>query len=125
MRKLEITNIAVVPGTSVTITLSDMPLINGKVRHFDFRLTEAQEEIFDTAAGTEPVFLFIGTGTTPTPLLTRISNIFYADRLILGREYTIAYGNNGLPAAVPHFTNFNTPACAKAYNPANIPPPPA
>lgn len=121
MRDLTITNIAVVPGTSVTITLSEMPLINGEVREFEFCLTEALRLIFDTAAGTEKVSLIIGT-SDPMPLLTRLGNIFYADRLILCRKYIIAYGNNGLPAAIPHFINFNTPKCATAYNPANIPP---
>jgi len=124
MRNLEITNIAVEPGTSVTITLSDMPHINGTVREFEFCLTEAQRLMFDAAAGIEEVFIIIGTGSTPMPLLTRLANIFYSDRLIPCRKYVIAYGNNGLPTAVAHFINFNTPKCTRAYNPADVPAPP-
>ena len=116
---LRITNLAVVPGTSVTITLSDMPLINGRVNAFEFCLNEAQEVLFDTAQGVEPVLIEIGTSGTAMPLLTRIGNIFYSDRLILCHEYRIAYGNNGMPVGVPHFINFNTPSCTRAFNPAD------
>ena len=120
---LKITDLAVVPGTSVTITLSEMPLINGTTRSFDFCLNEAQRILFDTAQGIEQVFIQIGTATA-APLLTRIGNIFYSDRLIFHREYRIAYGNNGLPAGIPHFINFNTPRCTRAYNPADGTTPP-
>ena len=121
MRMLKIINIAVVPGTSVTVNLSDAALINGAVQEFDFCLTEAQRVTFDTAAGTEQVFIQIGASGTPMPFLTRLGNIFYSDRLVPCRKYIIAYGNNGLPAAMAHFINFNTPKCTNAYNPAAVP----
>jgi len=114
---LRITNLAVVSGTSVTITLENMPLINGTVRTFNFCLTQAQRLLFDTATNIEQVFLQVNG--TSYPLLTRLGNIFYADRLILHRRYHIAFGTNGLPVGVPHFINFNTPRCTRAYNPAD------
>jgi len=114
---LEITNLAVVSGTSVTITLEEIPLINGIVRTFAFCLTPAQRLLFETSTGIEQVFIQING--TSSPLLTRLGNLFYADRLIFHREYRIAFGNNGLPAGIPHFINFNTPRCTRAYNPAD------
>jgi len=124
---VRITNLAVVSDTSVTITLENIPLINGVVREFDFRLTPAQRLLFKSATNIEQVFIQVGS--TSYPLLTRLGNIFYADRLIINRRYRIAFGNNGLPAAVPHFINFNTPRCTRAYNPADgtvpVTPPPS
>jgi len=114
---LRITDLTVVSGTSVTITIPDIILINGIVRTLQFFLTPAQRVLLDTSTGIEQVF--IQTNGTSYPLLTRLANIFYADRLIPRRQYRIAFGNNGLPAGIPHFINFNTPRCTRAYNPAD------
>ncbi|MCL2405294.1 MAG: hypothetical protein FWC92_07085, partial [Defluviitaleaceae bacterium] len=94
-------------------------------RCYTFLLTFATFQFYKkhTAARTEQVYIIIGASGTAMPLLTRLGNIFYSDRLILCRDYRIAYGNNGLPAGIPHFINFNTPKCTAAYNPAGIPTP--
>jgi hypothetical protein len=89
-----------------------------------FCLTKAQEAKFAAAVGTEPVSLQNGVGGDTVALLTRLGNIFYADRLHKCFEYRLAYGNDGLPGGVAHFINLNTPKCAWGVNPSNAPPAP-
>jgi hypothetical protein len=123
MRNMPI-DLAIVPGTSVTITIPKQDFHNGKVIHIGFELTSALIEVFRTAEGTETVSIQNGVGGTIYPLITKLGNIFYADRLKLGYVYALAFGNNGMPAAIPHFLNLNTPKKAWPINPANATPGP-
>ena len=110
-------DVTVVSGTSVTIMIPEVALVNGKVDKMKFCLTKADRAQLETAVGTEPVSIQAGAAGTPIPLLTRIGNVFYADRLELHYNYRIAYANNG-PSG-PHFLNLNTPKPGRAYDPNN------
>ncbi|MCL2002753.1 MAG: hypothetical protein FWG72_01970 [Oscillospiraceae bacterium] len=127
MKFLNPIDITVVPGATLTITIPEIGLENGLVRTLKYCLTRAAQIKMNTATGTEVVSIMNGAGGTVYPLLTRLGNIFYADKLRRCFEYRIAYGNNGAPAGVQHFISFNTPKCAWGYDPSNATPsvPPA
>jgi len=116
---MSIIGISVVSAVSVTITVQQTQTINGQVQTMPFCLTKAQEAAMTQATGVEQVFIQNGLTGYSYPLLTRLANIFYADRLKSHFKYRLAFGNNGLPQGIPHFVNLNTPHCAMAYNPAN------
>lgn len=112
-------DITVASGTSLIVIIPEIALDNGDVRTLKFCLTKAEKAKLKTAVGTEQVLIQNGVGGTSYPLLTRLANLFYADRLRLCYEYRIAFGNNGLPSATQHFINFNTPKCSWGVDPAN------
>jgi len=116
-------DITVVSGTSVTIIIPEIDLVNGRVDVLKFCLTKTQLAQLRTATGIETVSIQVGVSGTPLPLLTRLGNIFYADRLRQCFEYRIAYGNNG-PSSTQHFINLNTPKPYKGYDPGSAPPAP-
>ena len=117
--KFQPIDVTVVPSTSFTVVIPEIDLENGDVHTLIYKLTRPEQIKADSAVGTEQVFIQNGAGGTSYPLGTLLGNIFYADRLIIGREYRIAFGNNGFPAAVQHFECLNTPKVANPYNPGN------
>lgn len=119
-------DITVTSGTSVVITIPEQFLKDGKFFNLLFCLSDADlVEFRDLITGTEVVTIQNGVGGTAYVLEDNTADIFYADLLRLGWRYRIRWGNNG-PATtdgtiglVGHFLNFNTPCCARKFNPAN------
>jgi len=115
-------DLTVTAGTQVVIIVSDDAPANGEAIELKWELTPAMWAKFQAALGTEKVLIQPGVNGAQIPLLTRLGNIFYADRLVLGYIYRCSYGNNGLPSAVAHYINFNTPSRVNGYNQANVAP---
>lgn len=118
-------DITVVSGTSVTITIPEIFLRKGKIHTLVFCLTEAEFVKFKSVIGTEVVLIQNGAGGISYVLEDNSGDIFYADKLLIGFEYRIKFGNNG-PAVqtgsvglISHFINLNTPCCSRAYDPGN------
>jgi len=119
-------DITVVSGSSVVITIPEVFLRNGKHYSLLFELTPPELVKFhDLITGSEVVSIKNGVCGESCVLMCSTGNIFYADRLHLGRCYRLRYGNNapanteGTAGGVKHFINLNTPHCARGYDPAN------
>lgn len=111
--------IKVAPGVQVTITIPKVFLKKGKTFCLDFCLTKAQIVEYSHIIGTELVYIQNDCGGTNYQLLDYAADVFFGDKLLLGKCYIIRFGNNGLPSSVQHFINLNTPCCSRAYDPAN------
>lgn len=116
--KLNLTQIAVVPNTSVTITVSPTDLDNGKAYPLVFCIPKIQEELFNTIVGNEPITIEVGAGGKKYPVVTNLANMFYSGRLHLGYCYRLIFANDGMPGKITHFTCVNTP-CTNKFNPGN------
>jgi len=125
-RLLRPIDITVTSGTSVVITIPEVFLRNGRHYSLLFDLTGPELVKFrDLIEGNEVVTIKNGVSGNACVLMCSSGNIFYADRLHLGRCYRLRYGNNG-PAntggtsgGVRHFIALNTPRCARGFDPAN------
>jgi len=119
-------DITVTSGSSVVITIPEVFLRNGKHYSLLFELTPPELVKFhDLITGSEVVKIKNGVSGDAYVLMCSAGNIFYADRLHLGRCYRLRYGNNapentaGTSGGVKHFINLDTPRCARGYDPAN------
>jgi hypothetical protein len=104
--ELKVLNIAVVAGTSATITIA--PLTAEDYRFYKMVIGQT----IPANVGTEPVVLT--DGTTEYPLIDNAGNVVVLGKLrglrtehdareVRVAKYRLQYGSNGLPAAIPHF----------------------
>lgn len=130
-RCLKPIDIAVVSGVSVTITVPEVFLRDGKCFDLLFCLHEPDRVKFcDLIEGNEVVTIQNGVGGISYVLEDKNGDTFYADLLRLGFCYVLRFGNNGPSiqtgqvSGIAHFINLNTPCCARRFNPANTTIPP-
>jgi len=112
-------DLIIASGTSLIIVVPEIGLTNRNMYNLFFKLNDKLRDKFKTqATGTESVAIQVGVNGTPIPLLDNAANIFLSD-LLFYTVYRLRYGNNGLPAAIPHFIALNTPRFARPIDPAN------
>ena len=116
MRPIDIT---VIPGTEVIITVPETYLHKNKCYTLELCLTKPEIQKYSTITGIEIVFIKNGVCGEQYRLIDNAGDVFYADKLLRGYEYRLRFGNNGLPEAIPHFINLNTPKCSRGYDPNN------
>jgi len=116
--ELNVLNVAVVVGTSATITVSPFT-----AKDYGFYKLVIGQTI-PANVGTEPVS--ITDGTTTYPLIDNAGNLVVvgklrglrvgccSDRVRVAR-YRLQYGSNGMPAAIPHFV-VKEGLCPLIYN---------